>query len=90
MLFLVNIAEVSFPLYHVMLGGGFPSTGQKRNAQCPSVTTWCPLLTTYGGSKTKRVFNVYLIKGLYIKISQSFYHNTTRLKTAFKGTFNLS
>ena len=65
MLFLVNIAEVSFPLYHMMLGGGFPSTGQERNAQCPSVTTWCSLLTIYGGSKTKRIFNVYLIKGVH-------------------------
>ena len=60
------MTEVSFPLYHMMLGGGFPSTGQERNAQFPSVTTCCSLLTTYGGSKTKRIFNVYLIKGVHV------------------------
>ena len=87
MLFLVNIAEVSFPLYHVMLGGGFPSTGQKRNAQCPSLTTWCSLLTTYGGSKTKRVFNVYLIKGVHATM-QSLYLDFSVILSQYYQTQN--
>ena len=38
LVFIIVLSEVSFPLYQVMVGEGFPSIGQGIDAESPSGT----------------------------------------------------
>ena len=59
LVFITLLGEVSFPLYHVMVGWGFPSTGQETDAGLPSGTSivWPSLVIVGGSEETKQTKN---------------------------------